>query len=197
MENQNFILIIVGYVTFSSLLLLSRAVSQIGFLFFLLLYPIFFIALFFVDFSNLVMLWVGFALLNIPAQLLYLKKHNVKNQVTTVVISTFFLWPVQFAALALGTQDEKQAEKNRKQNREKIGKLPATITGTVSFIHYIDSEPGADMISLEEYGELEFFVHSDLSQRLGIAEGETYTFTVDEGDGSIIGEKDKILWVCE
>ncbi len=74
------------------------------------------------------------------------------------------------------------------KHKEKIRTFPAKVNGKVSFTYHIGYDPSIDMVWLEEYGELEFFVSSDLFDEINIEEDNSYSFT-------IIEKEDNNLWV--
>ena len=114
-----------------------------------------------------------------------------------VMFASLFLWPVQFAAAINSSQTEKSERENKDANRKKIGPLPATIRGTVSYAHHLGTEEGHDAVWLEEFGDLDFMTDSKLYDRIGIAEGTILELTIEERDAPSELATGKVLWIID
>ncbi len=164
---------------------------------FVLLYPIFLVALFFASFPVVLFVWLGLALANMAVQYNFMKRAGVRIGLAGVLIASLFLWPVQFAAAINSAQTEKEEHRNREANREKIGALPATVRGTVSYAHHHGTEEGHDSVWLEEFGDLSFMTDSGTYDRIGIAEGKVVSLIVDERDAPDGLATGKVLWITD
>jgi len=113
------------------------------------------------------------------------------------MVASLFLWPVQFAGAVNSSQTEKAEFANREASREKIGDLPATIRGTVTYAHHHGTEEGHDSIWLEEFGDLSFMTDANTFDRIGIAEGNVVSLTVDEREAPVELEVGTVLWITD
>ena len=118
LANTVFIIALAAYLGFATVLLYRSPTHGWGFPMFLLLYPIFLVAFFFVAGPFLVILWLGLAVANMPVQWVYMKREGVKRGFAGVIAASLFLWPVQFAATINSSQTGKQEAQDRKANRE-------------------------------------------------------------------------------
>jgi len=168
-----------------------------GFPMFFMLYPIFLVAFIFASARVVLLVWLGLALANMAFQYIYMKNTGVKKVFAAVLVASSIFWPVQFAAAINSTQTEKEEHENREANREKIGALPATVNGTVSYAHHHGTEDGHDSVWLEEFGDLDFMTDSKTYDRIGIAEGKAVSLTVDERDAPAEFEVGKTLWIID
>lgn len=198
MTDTIFVFALAGYLGVATVMLFRNPAHGWGFLLFFLLYPIFFVACFFVAARVVFFVWLGLALANMGIQYFYMKSAGVKKGLgAAVLVTSLFLWPVQFAGAINSSQTEKEEHENREANREKIGPLPATIEGTVSYAHHHGTEEGHDSVWLEEFGDLSFVTDSKTYDRIGIAEGRVVSLTVDERDATEELEIGKVLWIID
>lgn len=202
MADTTFIIALVSYLGLATLLLYRSPSHGWGFPMFILLYPIFFVAFFLVSTQVVLLVWLGLALVNMPIQYFNMKRVSMEKGlagvlVTSVLVTSMFLWPVQVAAMVNSTQTEKEEDENREANRQKIGALPATIEGTVSYVHHLGTEEGHYSVWLEEFGDLAFMTDSKTYDRIRIAEGKVFSLVVDERDAPEELEVGKVLWIID
>ena len=163
---------------------------------FVLVYPICLIAFYFVTARFVVLVWIIFALINVPAQAFFMRKEDVQIGLAAgVFVGSLFLWPIQFAAAINSSQTEKEEHENRELNREKVGALPATIEGTVTYTHHHGTEEGHDSVWLDEYGDLGFLTDSKTYDRIGIAEGRVVALNLEEREAPADLEVGSVLWI--
>ena len=120
--------------------------------------------------------------------------------VTLLVVILFVIYKTYFTEIDETKEEFTQAvlkniessqneiKENIKKHRDRIGSFPANIKGKVSFTYHIGSDPGEDMVWLEEFGELEFFIYSNLYDEINIEEDKHYSFTVVE-------KEDNKVWI--
>ena len=195
MTDTVFVIALAAYLGVATATLYRNPTHGWGFPLFILLYPIFFLAYFFVAARVVFLVWLGLALVNMGIQYLYMKSVGVRKGFAAVLVASLFLWPVQFAAAINSSQTEKEEHQNRQANREKIGALPATVKGTVSYTHHHGTEEGHDSVWLEEFGDLSFVTDSKTYDRIGIAEGMVVSLTVDERDATDALDIGNVLWI--
>ncbi len=197
LTNTVFLIALAAYLGFATVLVYRSPTRGWGFPMFLLLYPIFLVAFLFTTGRFLMFLWLGLAVVNMIIQWIYMKREGVKSGFAGVMAASLFLWPVQFAAAINSSQTGKEEAQNRKANREKIGALPATIRGTVSYAHHHGTEEGHDSVWLEEFGDLDFMTDSATYDRIGIAEGEAVSLTVEERAAPGELKAGNVLWIID
>ncbi len=197
MASTIFIIALVAYLSFATVNLFRNPVSGWGFPMFVLLFPIFLVALFFIPTPFVVGTWFSLALANMLVQFVFMKRAGVQTGLTSIMAGSLFLWPLQFAAAINSSQTEKDERKNKEDNRGKIGTLPATITGTVSYTHHHGTDQGHDSVWLEEYGDLDFMTDSKTYDRIGIAEGKVVSLTIDEREAPDGMAEGKVLWIAD
>ena len=197
MTDTAFVIALAAYLGVATAVLFRSPAHGPGCLLFMLLYPVFFLACFFVAARVVVSVWLGLALVNMGIQYVYMKSVGAKKGLAAVLVTSLFLWPVQFAAAVNSSQTEKEEHENRQANREKIGDLPATVKGTVSYAHHHGTEEGHDSVWLEEFGDLSFVTDSRTYDRIGIAEGKVVSLTVDERDATEALEAGTVLWIID
>ena len=168
-----------------------------GFPMFVLLFPIFIVAYFFATARFVMFVWLGLALANMVVQFAYMKSEGLRKGFVGVMLGSLFLWPIQFAAAINSSQTEKEERVNREFNREKIGTLPATIRGTVSYTHHHGTEEGHDSVWLDEFGDLGFMTDAKTYDQIGIAEGKTVSLTIDERDAPSDLAVGQVLWIVD
>ncbi len=197
MADTIFLTALVAYLGIATTLLYRSPAYGWGFPMFVLLYPVFLIALFVASARTVVFTWLGLALANMVVQYVYMRRERVRKGMAGVLVSSLFAWPLQFAAALNSALTGKEERENRMANREKIGDLPATIEGTVSFTHHHGTEEGHDSVWLEEFGDLDFLTDSKTLDRIGIAEGRAVSLTVDERDAPVGFDVGKVLWIID
>ncbi len=197
MADTLFVITLVAYLGLATVLLYRSPTSGWGFPMFGLLYLVFLVAFFFASTRIVLFAWLGLAVANMAIQHVYMRRVGVRKGLIGVLVASLVFWPVQFAAAVNSAQTEKDESKSREENREKIGALPAVVKGTVSFAHHHGTEEGHDSVWLEEYGELDFMTDSETFDRIGIAEGEVVSLTVDERDAPDGFEIGKVLWIID
>ena len=143
------------------------------------------------------LVWLGLSLVNMAIQFTYMKRQRVPTHAAGVMFASLFLWPVQFAAAINSSQTEKSARESKEASRKKIGPLPATIRGTVSYAHHIGTEEGHDAVWLAEFGDLEFMTDSKQYDQIGIADGKILSLTVEERDAPSEIATGKVLWIID
>ncbi len=195
MRGEYFLILLFGYLTIATAILVIRATRSIGFIMYVLVYPLVLTAYFFVPVMAVVGTWFMFVILTVVALVLDARRHVAARLNPAVFVSSIFIWPVQLAALVTSLRFDLETQYKRNQARAVLGELPATVTGTISFTHHIDQGDGVDMLWLQEYGELEIFIDAALFDQYELGEGKSVTLTVDETDGTRIGSQEKILWV--
>ena len=197
MIHSVFVIALAAYLGVATVFLIRNPTGGWGFPMFVLLYPIFLVALFFASFPVVLFVWLGLALANMAVQYNFMKRAGVRIGLAGVLIASLFLWPVQFVAAINSAQTEKEEHRNREANREKIGALPATVRGTVSYAHHHGTEEGHDSVWLEEFGDLSFMTDSGTYDRIGIAEGKVVSLIVDERDAPDGLATGKVLWITD
>ncbi len=197
MANTIFIIALVAYLGLATAILYRSPTHGWGFPMFILLYPIFLAAFFFATARFVMLVWLGLALANMSIQCVYMKSVGVQKGLAGVMVASLFLWPVQFAAAINSSQTGKEERENKEANREKIGALPATIKGTVSYAHHHGTEEGHDSVWLDKFGDLDFMTDAKTYDRIGIAEGKVVSLTVDERDAPSELEVGKVLWIID
>lgn len=197
MANTIFIIALVAYLGVATALVYRSPTRGWGFPMFIILYPIFLVALFIATARFVMLVWVGLALANMAIQSVYMKSVGVQTGLVGVMVASLFLWPVQFAAAINSSQTEKERRNSKEANREKIGALPATIKGTVSYAHHHGTDEGHESVWLDEYGDLDFMTDAKTYERIGIAEGKVVSLTIDECDAPSELEVGKVLWIID
>ena len=197
MADTIFVITLVTYLVVATTLLYRSPAHGWGFPMFFMLYPIFLVAFLFASARVVMLVWLGLALMNMAFQYVYMRSTGAKKGIAAVLVSSLIFWPVQFAGVINSTQTEKEEQENRESNREKIGALPATINGTVSYVHHHGTEDGHDSVWLEEFGDLDFMTDSRTYDRIGIVEGKAFSLTVDERDAPAEFEVGKTLWIID
>lgn len=192
-----FVIALAAYLGVATTLLYRSPAHGWGFPMFFMLYPIFLVAFIFVSAQVVMLVWLGLALMNMVFQYIDMRRTGAIKGLAAVLISSLIFWPVQFAGAINSTQTEKEERENREANREKIGTLPATVNGTVSYAHHHGTEDGHDSVWLEEFGDLAFMTDSKTYDRIGIAEGKAVSLTVDERDAPANMEVSKTLWIID
>lgn len=192
-----FIIALAAYLSFASASLYRNPTSGYGFPMFVLLFPIFLIALFFASTSFVAATWLGLAVANMVLQFAFVKRAGVQTGLAAVMVGSLFLWPLQLAAAINSSQTEKDEQKSKADNRGKLGTLPAKIIGTVSYSHHHGTEQGHDSVWLEEYGDLDFITDSETYNRIGIAEGKVASLTIDERVAPEGMETGEVLWIVD
>ncbi len=191
---DSFLIFLLLYLLIAVVLFGMKSTAQVGFIWMLLLYPVFFIGAFFTSFLILVLAWLVLSVINMPLQVAYLRTQNVKTIPLTVIWASFLLWPIQLAALGLNVRDEQRTKKNQRRVEKELGELPTQITGTVSFFHHIDIGSGKDMVFLEEYDDVAFYMDSALFDSIGVEEGKVVSLMVEQRNGSIVKQRGDIFW---
>lgn len=197
MADTIFVIALAAYLGTATTLLYRSPAHGWGFPMFFMLYPIFLVAFIFASARVVLLVWLGLALMNMAFQHIYLRSTGSEKGIVAVLVASLVFWPVQFAAAINSTQTEREEHENREANREKIGAIPATISGTVSYAHHHGTEDGHDSVWLEEFGDLAFMTDSKTYDRIGIAEGKTVSLTVDERDAPGELEVGKTLWIVD
>jgi len=197
MTNTAFIIALVAYLAVATTLLYRSPTHGWGFPMFILVYPIFLVVFFFATAQFVILVWLSLALVNMVIQYFFMKSEGVQIGHVGVMVASLFLWPVQFAAAINNSQTEKDERDNKDANREKIGPLPATIKGTVSYAHNHGTEEGHDSIWLDEFGDLSFVTDAKTFDRIGIAEGKIVSLTIDERDAPNELEAGTVLWIID
>lgn len=192
-----FFIALAAYLGVATTLLYRSPSHGWGFPMFFMLYPIFLVAFLFASAQVVLLVWLGLALMNMAFQYIDMRRTGAAKGLAAVLISSLIFWPVQFAGAINSTQTEKEEHENREANREKIGTLPATVNGTVSYAHHHGTEEGHDSVWLEEFGDLDFMTDSKTYDRIGIAEGRAVSLTVDERDAPADMEAGKTLWIID
>ncbi len=167
-----------------------------GFPLFVLAYLVFIVAGFFIDTRELLITWLLFAIGNMFVQRWFMKRQGLSTS-PAVTLSSLLLWPIQFAAVIHNLSADAIAEVSKTESRERLGALPTTVTGVVSYTHHIDVDKGYDAVWLEEFDELEFIVEAARYDQLRIAEGKRITVTVDERDAPADLADGKVLWIVD
>ena len=162
-----------------------------------LLYPLFFVAILFASARLVIIVWLGLSLVNMAIHFIDMKRQRAPTRAAGVMFASLFLWPVQLAAAISNSQTDKSSQESKEASRKKIGRLPATIRGTVSYAHHIGSEVGHDVVFLEQFSDLEFMTESKLYDHIGIAEGKTLSLTVEERDAPSDIASGKVLWIID
>lgn len=197
MSDTLFLFALAAWLGMATVLLFRNPTHGVGFLLFILLYPLFLLAWFFVSSGTLVLAWLALAIANMPLQYLTMKRAGMATGIASTLLASVVLWPVQFAAVINSSQTAKSESQSRAENRAKLGPLPASVQGTVSYTHHHGTETGHDSVWLEEYGDLGFVTDSKTFDRIGIAEGKSVTLVVDEhADLSELGADDE-LWITD
>ena len=197
MSGTIFLVVLTGYLLIATALLYRSPSHGWGFPLFILLYPLFLVAFFFVNARLVIVVWLSLSLVNVAIQFVYLKRQSAPGRSAGVLFASLILWPIQFAAAVNSSQTEKSSKENKEAGRNKIGPLPATIEGTVSYAHHIGTEEGHDAVWLEEFGDLEFMTDSELYDRIGIAEGKAVSLTVEERDAPQDIASGRVLWIVD
>jgi hypothetical protein len=197
LANTTFIIALVGYLAIATALLFRSPSRGWGFPMFVFIYPLFLAALFFVSARLVMLVWLSLSLVNMAIQFIYMKRQRVPTRAAGVMFGSLFLWPVQFAAAVNSSLTEQSTRKSKETGREKIGPLPATIRGTVSYTHHIGTEVGHDAVFLEEFGDLEFVTDSRKCDQIGITEGKILSLTVEERDAPDDIAAGKVLWIVD
>ena len=197
MADTIFVIALVAYLGLATTLLYRSPAHGWGFPMFVLLYPIFIAAFLFASARVVLLVWACLALVNMMIQYIYFRSVGAKKGIAGVLVASLFLWPVQVAAAISSAQTEQEEHEDREANRDKIGALPATVKGTVSYAHHHGTEEGHDSVWFEEFGDLEFMTDSRTYDRIGIAEGKIFSLTVDERDAPgelVVGQ---VLWIAD
>ena len=190
-----FIIALALYLAVATVLLYRSPMWGWGFPMFVLVYPMFLLGFWIADTQIVMYLWLALAVANMPFQFISIKRQAIPTGTTGVLIGSLFLWPIQFAALINSNESEKMADESRKAGREKIGKLPADIAGTVSYIHFVDIDEGYDAVWLEEFGDLEFIVDAKTRDAIQLGDGKAYTLSVEERPAPTDYKSGDILWI--
>jgi hypothetical protein len=164
----------------ATILLITRTRAGLGFALCFCLYPVFLVAVFIVDGETLLATWLTLAVLNMAIQYVYLRREQVSQGIPSVMFASLFLWPVQYGGVLMGESQRRESAEAAGRQLASIGTLPATITGTVSYAHHIDTEPAEDLVWLEEYPDLELWIDSELYDEIGVAEGRHLSITIEE-----------------
>ena len=164
---------------------------------FVFIYPIFLIAFVFASARFVMLVWLSLSFANMGIQFIFMKREGVRMGAGGVMFASLFLWPVQFAAAINSSQTEQSERENREANRKKVGPLPATIRGTVSYVHHLGTEEGHDAVWLEEFGDLDFMTDSKQFDRIGIAEGKFLELFIEERDAPSDLATGKVLWIID
>ncbi len=197
MIDSIFVIALAAYLAVATVNLFKSPTHGWGFPMFVLLYPVFLVALFVASPRVVILVWLGLAVANMAVQYAYMKRVGAGKWFAGVLVASLFLWPVQFAAAINSAQTEKEEHESVQANREKIGTLPATVTGTVSYAHHHGTEEGHESVWLEEYGSLFFMTDSRTYDRIGIAEGQVVTLTIEERDAPEGLAEGKVLWIID
>ena len=190
-----FIIALALYLAAGTVLLYRSPMWGWGFPMFVLVYPVFLLGFWIADTQIVMYVWLALAVANMPFQFISIKRQAIPTGTTGVLIGSLFLWPIQFAALINSNESEKMADESRKAGREKIGKLPADIAGTVSYIHFVDIDEGYDAVWLEEFGDLEFIVDAKTRDAIQLGDGKAYTLSVEERPAPTDYNSGDILWI--
>lgn len=188
---------LVTYLGIAVVLLYRAPTHGWGFPLFVLLYPIFLVGFFFGSAYVVLLVWLGLALANMAVQFIYMSSVGVRKGFVAVLVASLFLWPIQFAAAISSAQIEKEDNQRKQANRHRIGVLPATINGTVSYTHHHGTAEGHDSVWLEELDDLALLTDSETYDRIGIVEGKAVSLTVDERDAPVELEVGKVLWILD
>ncbi|MEL7185155.1 MAG: hypothetical protein AAFN50_01820 [Pseudomonadota bacterium] len=197
MADTIFIAGLVAYLAIATTLLYRAPTHGWGFPMFFLLYPLFLCAFLFASTRVVQLAWLSLAVLNMVFQFRYLASVGVKKGVIGILVASLIFWPLQFAGAINSSQTEEEERENQEQNRERIGPLPATISGTVSFTHHHGTEKGHDSVWLEEYGDLAFVTDAKTYDRIGIAEGKSVSLTIEERDATEALDAGNVLWIVD
>ena len=197
MANTIFAIALAAYLGVATTLLYRNPTGGWGFPMFFMLYPLFLAALLFATAGFVALIWVGLAVVNMLIQWQFMKREGVRNGLAAVLLASLGLWPVQFAAAVNSSQTGKAEAENREANRAKIGTLPATITGTVSYAHHHGTEEGHDSVWLEEYGDLDFMTDSKTFDQAGIEEGKVVSLTIEERIAPDGFKEENVLWIVD
>ncbi|MEM9335909.1 MAG: hypothetical protein AAGA33_13775 [Pseudomonadota bacterium] len=192
-----FSLILTVYLAIASSVLYRSPSHGWGFPMFVLVYPIFLVGWFFLSTNEAAVAWLVPAVANMLVQGMSIRRQKFRINPTATLIASLFLWPIQFAATLHNLSSDKIADLEKAAGRARIGALPGTASGTVSYTHHIDIDTGYELVWLKEYGELEFFIESSRFDALRIAEDRRFTFTVDEREAPKDLSDGKLLWILD
>ena len=193
--DANFVTALLLYLGFASMLLYRNPGQGSGFSMFVFVYAVFLLGFWFASTTVVLIAWLALSIANMAYQLVALRHHDNPTGTTGLLVASVFLWPIQFAT-AVSSRAASRTEAARKTGaRERIGPVPATITGTVSYTHHIDADDGYDALWLKEFDELEFMTASKLFDDIGIEEDKVFSLTIEERDIPNDVGSGKILWV--
>lgn len=194
-SDANFVTALFLYLIVASTVLHRNPGRGSGFSMFVFVYAVFLLGFWFASTSVVMIAWLTLAVANMAFQLVALRQQESTAGTTGLLVASVFLWPIQFAS-AVSSQATSRSETGRKiVARERIGALPAEVTGTVSYTHHIDADDGYDAVWLKEFDELEFMADSQLFDDIGIEEGKAFSLTIEERDIPADVGTGKVLWV--
>ncbi len=194
-SDANFITALFLYLIVASTVLYRNPGRGSGFSMFVFVYAVFLLGFWFASTSVVMIAWLTLAVANMAFQLVALRHQESTAGTTGLLVASVCLWPIQFAS-AVSSQAASRSETERKiVARERIGALPAKVTGTVSYTHHIDADDGYDAVWLKEFDELEFMADSQLFDTIGIAEGKVVTLSVNERSAPPDVANGTILWI--
>ena len=195
MAETVFLAVLLAQLGCAVLLLRSPARMELGFVLFAASYPLFLVALLTVDLRIVAGAWLALAGANALVQHQGLLRQQPRTGARSYLLASLYLWPVQYAGLRLGERQREESERGAARQRRRLGTLPATISGTVSYTHHVDVGEGEDMVWLEELEELELRVSSAKFDEIGLGEGRRVTVTIEEREeGPGAG---KALWIVD
>lgn len=198
MVDTIFVIALVAYLGVATALLYRSPAHGWGFPMFVLLYAIFVVAFLFASVRVVLIVWLGLALANMAIQYVYMRSIGAnKRLVAGALAASLLLWPVQSAAVISSARTEEEEHANEQASRAKIGALPATIKGTVSYSHHHGTEEGHNSVWIEELDDLAFLTDSRTYDRIGIAEGKAVSLIVDERDAPDELPAGKVLWILD
>ncbi len=190
-----FLIGLVLYLSVATVLLYRSPMWGWGFPMFVLVYPVFLLGYWIADTQVVMYVWLALAVANMPVQFISMRRQAIPTRPTGVLIGSFFLWPIQIAALINSSESEKMAEASKVAAREKIGSLPAEVSGTVSYTHYVDIDDGYDAIWFEEFEDLEFMTDAQTRNAVGLVDGKRYTLSIEERPAPTDYKSGNILWI--
>lgn len=193
--NIVFVAALAAYLGVATTLLYRNPTAGWGFPMFVFVYPVFLVAYFIADTLVVAGAWLLLAIANMPIQDAFMKREKASARPVGILIGPLLLWPIQFAAAINSSQTSSSMAENKNANRQKIGTLPASVRGTVSYTHHHGTEEGHDSVWLEEYGDLDFMTDSKTYDQIGIAEGRVVTLNIEEREAPDGLAEGKVLWI--
>lgn len=192
--DANFVTALFLYLVVASMILHQNPGRGSGFSMFVFVYAVFLLGFWFASTAVVMITWLVLSVANMAYQLVALRHHDNPTGTAGLLVASVFLWPIQFAT-AVSSRAATRSEAGRKIDaRERIGPLPAQVTGTVSYTQHIDADDGYDAVWLKEFDELEFMLDSPVFDAIGIAEGKVVTLFVEERNAPSDIASGTILW---